>query len=413
MTTAFVFAGGGSLGAIQAGALAALTAAGERPDFVVGTSVGALNACYYAGRPDAAGVDAMAKVWRGLSRQDVFPVTPGSILQFLQGRGSLFGASGLRQIVERHLPFENIENAVLPVHVVATDLTGESVCLSSGPAAAAVLASAAIPVAFPPVRVGERELMDGAIAGNTPILTAAALGATRIVVLQTGYACSMHAPPSSAVARGLHALTLLIANQMDRDLRLVGPNVSVHVTPHLCPLDVSPFDFSRAAELIERSRGLTAAWIDAGGLGAPSGSDAIIHDHVPGHAMGPAMPRGFDPVSYFNLTGPVEGLPDISLVHGGVRHHFADAANRDAFLADPERFLPEYGGHCAFAMARGMTIKGNPRVHALVDGRLYFNLNPKVHAAWLADAGAMIARADAAWDGRRETKSDPKGLVGA
>ena len=94
MPTAFVFAGGGSLGAIQAGALAELIAAGERPDFVVGASVGALNACYFAGRPDAAGVAALEAIWRGLTRADVFPVTPGSVLEFLRGRGSLFGASG-------------------------------------------------------------------------------------------------------------------------------------------------------------------------------------------------------------------------------------------------------------------------------------------------------------------------------
>ncbi len=398
MPTAFVFAGGGSLGAIQAGALAELVAAGERPDLVVGASVGALNACYFAGRPDAEGVAALEAIWCSLKRGDVFPVTFGSALDFLRGRGSLFGASGLRRIVETHLPFTRLEEAKLPVSVVGTDLSGAAVSLSSGPAAEAVLASAAIPVAFPPVEVMGRELMDGAIAGNTPLLTAVEKGADRIIVLQTGYACSMESPPSAAIARGLHALTLLISNQMARDLELIGGRARVHITPHLCPLDVSPFDFSKGRELIARAKALTAAWIASGGLAESSSPMTILHAHTPGMGMGDRLAFSYDPVSYFSEDGPVDGLAAFEAVHDGRRYRFASRENLALFLDQPGRYLPQYGGLCAFAMARNKRVKGDPSVYAVIHDRLYFNVSRAVHGRWRAEAGALIRLADEYWE---------------
>lgn len=71
--TAFVLAGGGSLGAIQVGMLRALTNFGVMPDFVVGSSVGAINAAYFAGLPTSAGVAQLEAIWRALRRQEVFP----------------------------------------------------------------------------------------------------------------------------------------------------------------------------------------------------------------------------------------------------------------------------------------------------------------------------------------------------
>ncbi len=116
--TAFAFAGGGSLGAIQVGMLRVLLSAGVQPDFVVGASVGAMNA---------------------------------------------------------------------------------AVVLSKGPAIDAILASAAIPVIFPHVRIDGQTLMDGAVARNSPIRMAADLGASRIVVLPTGYACALKELPKGAI----------------------------------------------------------------------------------------------------------------------------------------------------------------------------------------------------------------------
>src|SRR5271169_539800 len=181
--TAFVFAGGGSLGAVQVGMLRELLRAGVKADFVVGSSVGAMNAAYFAGAPDAAGVDKLEKIWRGLRRHDVFPVTLRSALGFIGGANSLIDPSNLRRLIRNNIPFPNLENASIPVHVVATNFGGAAVCLSSGPAIEAILASAAIPAAFPSVRIGEHDLIDGAVGSNTPILTAADLGATLVIAL--------------------------------------------------------------------------------------------------------------------------------------------------------------------------------------------------------------------------------------
>jgi NTE family protein len=278
--TAFVFAGGGSLGAVQVGMLRELMRAGVSADLVVGSSVGAMNAAYFAGAPHAAGVDKLEKVWRALRRHDVFPVTLRSVLGFMAGADNLIDPSNLRKLIDHNIPFKSLEDASVPVHVVATNLGGATVCLSSGPAVEALLASAAIPAAFPSVHIGEHYLIDGAVGGNTPILTAAELGATRIIVLPTGFACAVHEPPKGAIARALHAITLLIAHQMVRDLRQLGGKVDVFTVPNLCPLDVSPYDFSRADQLIERAAEHTLKWLEGGGLSQPEIPNSLLpHSH--------------------------------------------------------------------------------------------------------------------------------------
>jgi NTE family protein len=267
MSTAFVLAGGGSIGAVQVGMLRELLAHGVAPDFVVGSSVGAINGAYLAGAPDLEGVRRLEGIWRGLRRRDVFPITWRSMAGAIAHRSSLVDPAGLRRILETHLPYRELERAAIPLHVVATDILGGGlVKLSSGPAVEAVLASCAIPGAFPPVRVGEHHLVDGAVASNTPIRVALELGATRMIVLPSGYACALDAPPHGAVATALHAITLLIAHQLVIDLERCGGQADVVTVPPLCPLAVSPYDFSQAGELIERAAEQTRRWLQRGGL---------------------------------------------------------------------------------------------------------------------------------------------------
>ena len=96
-TTAFVFAGGGSLGAVQVGMLRELMHAGVSADLVLGSSVGAMNAAYFAGAAHAAGVNKLEEVWRGLRRHDVFPVTFRSVLGFMAGADNLIDPTNLRK----------------------------------------------------------------------------------------------------------------------------------------------------------------------------------------------------------------------------------------------------------------------------------------------------------------------------
>ncbi|MEO8407419.1 MAG: patatin-like phospholipase family protein, partial [Oxalobacteraceae bacterium] len=197
----------------------------------------------------------------------IFPVSFGRIAGLFSHASSLVEASGLRQLIARHLPYRLLEDAVIPVHVIATEqLHGSAVQLSSGPAIDAILASCAIPAVYPAVLLGDSYLIDGAIASNTPIMAAVALGARRLIVLPTGYACAMTTPPASAIGSALHALNMLIAHQLVQDLELLADKASIVTVPPLCPLAVSPYDFSQAGDLIERAANSTRHWLDKGGL---------------------------------------------------------------------------------------------------------------------------------------------------
>lgn len=265
--TAFVLAGGGSFGAVQVGMLRELFAHGVVPDLVVGSSVGAINGAYLAGAPTAEGVARLEEIWRGLRRAEVFPVTWRSVIGLLARRDFMLDPHGLRRLLEEHLPYRELERATVPLAVVATDLLGGgAVRLSAGPVVEAVLASCAIPAAFPPVRIGERYLLDGAVACNTPISVAVELGASRLIVLPTGFACSLESPPRGAIATALHAITLLIAHQLVADLQRYSGQAEIVTIPPLCPLPVSPYDFSHAGDLIEQAAAQTRRWLDRGGL---------------------------------------------------------------------------------------------------------------------------------------------------
>jgi NTE family protein len=186
--TAFVLAGGASLGAMQAGMLRALYERGIRPDMLVGTSAGALNAAYVASRPQTVETaKELGRVWCGLHRQDVFPIHPPTLIGGLGShRDHLVPARPLRRLISRNLELEHLEQANVPLHLVTFDLlSGHEVRLSEGSALDAVLAAAAIPGVLPPIRWGEQLLVDGGVVNNTPISHAVELGAQRIYVLAT------------------------------------------------------------------------------------------------------------------------------------------------------------------------------------------------------------------------------------
>ena len=264
--TAFVFTGGGSLGAIQVGMLRVLLSSGVKPDFVVGASVGAINASYFVGAPNAAGVATLEQIWSGLRRADIFPFSLASAFGLIRRQGHIVDPSKLRRVIETNLLYSRLEDAQIPLHIMATNQQGIGIRLSNGPAVDAILASTAIPGVFPPVNVNGEALMDGAVAANTPVRLASELGASRIIILPTGYACALKQPPMRAIGKALHAITLMIAWQLIYDLERMPENIQVHLVPTLCPLAVSPFDFSRAKELIELAAQSTKKWIDEGGL---------------------------------------------------------------------------------------------------------------------------------------------------
>lgn len=284
--TAYVLAGGGSLGAVQVGMLKALVRSRVMPDFVVGASVGAINAAFFAAEPSTEGVARLERTWSRLQRPDIFPLSPlNSFLAILGRRDHFVTPSSLRLLVESELPCEKLEHARIPCHVVATDvLDGSEVAIAAGSACTALLASAAIPAIFPPVPVDGRHLMDGAVANHTPISTAFKLGATRVIVLPTGLSCALEKPPRGALAFALHAINLLVMRQLLSDLDRFSDRGEIIVVPPLCPVSISAYDFSQTADLIHRAEASTRLWLRKKGLeqeGAPE--ELMPHRHGNGH----------------------------------------------------------------------------------------------------------------------------------
>ena len=112
----------------------------------------------------------------------------------------------------------------------------------------------------------------------------------------------------------------------------------------------------------------------------------------------PAAVGGYDLTSYFAGSGqPVLGVAAFSARHGGATYRFANAANRDRFAASPERYLPRYGGYCAYAVSQGSTAPGDPAVYRVVDGKLYLNVSRGVQRTWERDIPGYVRRADANW----------------
>jgi NTE family protein len=283
MTTAFVLSGGGSLGAVQVGMLQALSERNEVPDLLVGTSAGAINAGYVAGHGTSReSLNALADIWVGLRRRDVFPVSPGRhLLALTCARESIFSSGGLRQLISSHLPYRCLQDATIPVHVVATNLlSGEEVLLSTGDAISAVLASTAIPGLLPAVRRDCLTLVDGALAKNAAISQALSLGADRIFVLPGGVACALAEPPTSPYASALQALSFLTQQRLIRDVAEFADKAELHVIPPLCPLSVSSADFGHARELIDRARITTGQWLDTGRDRLPQAERFLsLHEH--------------------------------------------------------------------------------------------------------------------------------------
>jgi NTE family protein len=280
--TAFVLAGGGSLGAVQVGMLKALTRQRIVPDFVVGASVGAINGAYFAAEPNDEGIQRLERIWSRLHRADVFPLSLlNSFLAILGRRDHLVTPSQLRSLVESELPCQKLEEAKIPCHVIATDvLDGREVAIAAGPIATALLASAAIPAVFPPVSFDGRHLMDGAVANHTPISTALKLGARRVIVMPTGLSCALEKPPRGAVAFALHALNLLVMRQLLSDIERFSDRAEIVIVPPLCPVAVSAYDFSQTADLIHRAEATTRLWLKKKGMdreGAPE--ELLPHEH--------------------------------------------------------------------------------------------------------------------------------------
>ncbi|MFO6447193.1 YHS domain-containing (seleno)protein [Erythrobacter sp. NE805] len=130
-------------------------------------------------------------------------------------------------------------------------------------------------------------------------------------------------------------------------------------------------------------------------LPVPAMADGGIYVGTEG---GTIAVSGYDPVSYFRGTGrPVRGSGKHKIVWKGAEWHFASAENAAAFKANPAAFAPQYGGHCAWAIAQGYLAPGDPTAYDIVDGKLYLNYDQSIRTKWRRNIAGFIAKGGPNW----------------
>ena len=107
--------------------------------------------------------------------------------------------------------------------------------------------------------------------------------------------------------------------------------------------------------------------------------------------------RGYDPVAYFTAGKPVMGQARYATTHNEATYRFSSKANLKAFKSNPERYVPQYGGFCAYGVSVGAKFDGDPHLWRIVDDKLYLNLNPKIQKLWEKDIPGNIIKADENW----------------
>lgn len=258
---AYVFGGGGAYGAVQVGQLRAMAKTDLRPDFVVGTSVGSLNATIVAETPEIAH-DRLGAFWSLVSRDDVFGSVRKMMMNLTSLRPAIADPQPLRELMLRSSPSRDFADLQLPLTAVASDVTtGHHVELRSGDLISALTASTAIPGVFPVVEREGLRLVDGGLLYNVPISIAAAQGARTIVVFDCGF--NLFAPRTDPTLPHalLRAAAIMASAQVRRDLAMCQDKLVLYV-PGKWPAVGMPYDFSRAVENSTASYGVALDWLE-------------------------------------------------------------------------------------------------------------------------------------------------------
>jgi NTE family protein len=265
--TAFVFSGGASLGAVEAGALKAIVEEGIQADIVLGTSVGSLNGAMYAYNPTVEGVKTIEEVWSTIKVWNVFtpsPITP--VINFTTSGQYAISPKNLRKLIKEKLPFAKIEDTKIPLYIVSTDIkSGEEVVFDKGIAIEGLMSSVCLPGVFPPQHMGGRTLVDGGILNNAPISTAVRLGAERVVIFPIGVPSSDQEPKNIFEVL-IRMFIYLLNRQLAADIQLYKDKVELIIVPPPDSIDVGPHDFSKSKMLMEQSYKRAKVWLNKDGF---------------------------------------------------------------------------------------------------------------------------------------------------
>jgi NTE family protein len=231
--TALVLGGGGVLGAVQVGMLAALLDAGIRPDLIFGTSVGALNGALLAADPGPAAIDRLRELWAAAAAGGVFGSAVGRLRTLVSSGTHLHPATPLRQALDRELgEGTRIEDLAVPFQCCAASIERAAEhWFDRGPVADAVLASCAVPGLLPPAEVDGEHYLDGGLVNSIPVSRAVEAGAQRIFVLHVGRIDRPLRPPRRPWEVALIAFEIARRHRFARDMASLPAGTEVHVLP--------------------------------------------------------------------------------------------------------------------------------------------------------------------------------------
>ena len=128
-----------------------------------------------------------------------------------------------------------------------------------------------------------------------------------------------------------------------------------------------------------------------------SSSIASAKDSINTTLFGNLAIEGYDTVAYFTQSHGIEGSREFEITWMEAKWRFASAEHRDLFVANPEKYAPQYGGYCAYAVAKNSTASIEPEQFEIVGGRLYLNYSAKIKSRWLGRRDEFIVAADANW----------------
>jgi YHS domain-containing protein len=111
--------------------------------------------------------------------------------------------------------------------------------------------------------------------------------------------------------------------------------------------------------------------------------------------------KGYDPVAYFYQSKPVKGQDGITHTWNGATWHFSTTQNRELFAKNPEKYVPQYGGYCAYGWSQGYAVKTEPEAWSVVDGKLYLNYDMDIRNKWEKKRAEYIKLADVNWGKRK------------
>ncbi len=281
--TALVLSGGGNLGAVQVGMLRALAEADVKPDLIVGCSVGAINGAAYAAEPDMRAVERLDRIWGRIADGDP-DLMPSSrfvhpTVQMARRGEAIHDQAQLEQLLDEELTAKTFRQLQIPFSCVATDVdTAEEVWFDNGRVVPALLASAALPVVYPPRSFAGRDLIDGGVLREIHVHRAVELGATELYVLHVGHLDDRPVKILRPFDSAMRAYWTARRYRFTDDMR----RVPEHVVVHRMPAGSSPAlrfdDFTRGRELAELAYEASRAFLRTGQ--APKPVEGPISDEL-------------------------------------------------------------------------------------------------------------------------------------